>query len=181
MTCCRPPPGKKSASCSAVSDNLPYRTLERKEPAHDDCHRAPAPGSLHACFRKPEDEDRVAQRIADLEVAPGRDGDELLAVQLVHRGRRVDAGAAVELPQDGARLGVVRLEPAVALAGEHQAARRGGRAAIIGSSVFCCQAILLVFKSIALTRPYSPEYPPFSSGTRMNALPSHNRPFSHGA
>src|SRR2546428_9528596 len=76
MTCCRPPRGKRSASCSAVSDNLPYRTLERKEPAHDDCHRAPAPGSLHACFRKPEDEDRVAQRIADLEVAPGRDGDE---------------------------------------------------------------------------------------------------------
>src|SRR6266550_716590 len=73
MTCCRPPPGKKSASCSAVSDNLPYRTLERKEPAHDDCHRAPAPGSLHACFREPEDEDRVAQRIADLEVARGRD------------------------------------------------------------------------------------------------------------
>src|SRR2546425_202385 len=129
MTCCRPPRGKRSASCSAVSDNLPYRTLERKEPAHDDCHRAPAPGSLHACLWQPEDEDRVAQRIADLEVATGRDGNELLAVQLVHRGRRVDTGAAVELPQDGARLGVVRLEPAVALAGEHQAAGGGGRAA----------------------------------------------------
>src|SRR5438309_10184649 len=99
MTCCRPPPGKKSASCSAVSDNLPYRTLERKEPAHDDCHRAPAPGSLHACFRKPEDEDRVAQRIADLEVAPGRDGDEIGRASCRERG--VMTGGVGSVERDG--------------------------------------------------------------------------------
>src|SRR5881628_985888 len=78
---------------------------------------------------QPEDEHRVAQRVADLEVAARRHGDELLAVHLEHRGRGVHAGAAVELPQDGAGLGVVRLEPAVALTGEYQAARCGGRAA----------------------------------------------------
>src|SRR6266508_4922575 len=85
--------------------------------------------SLLPCLRQPEHEDRVAQRIADLEVTTRRDRDELRAVELVHRGRRVHAGAAVELPQDGASLGVVGLEPAVTLTGEHQAARRGGRAA----------------------------------------------------
>src|ERR1041385_9525913 len=99
MTCCRPPPGKKSASCSALSEGLPYRTREAREPAHDDYHRAPDPGSLHARFRQPEDEDRVAQRKADLEVTTGRDGDELLAVELVHRRRPVPAGAAAKLPQ----------------------------------------------------------------------------------
>src|SRR6267142_3099825 len=93
---------------------------------------SPQPGNvaaLHARLRQPEDEDRVAQRITDLEVAPRRDGDELLAVELEHRGCGVHSCTAVELPQDRAGLGVVRLEPAVALAREHQAASRGGRAA----------------------------------------------------
>src|SRR5882762_531059 len=92
---------------------------------------SPQPGNvaaLHARLRQPEDEDRVAQRIADLEVAPRRDGDELLAVELEHRGCGVHSCTAVELPQDRAGLGVVRLEPAVGLAREHKAARRGGRA-----------------------------------------------------
>src|SRR6185312_10831960 len=93
---------------------------------------SPQPGNvaaLHARLRQPEDEDRVAQRIAYLEITTRRDGDELLAVELEHCGCGVHSGPAVELPQDRAGLGVVRLEPAVALAREHQAARRGGRAA----------------------------------------------------
>src|SRR5947207_5820092 len=84
---------------------------------------------LHPRLRQPEDEHRVAERIADLEVPARRHGDELLAVHFEHRRRGVGAGAAVELPQHGAGLGVVRLEPAVALAGVHQAARGGGRTA----------------------------------------------------
>src|SRR6266850_2090001 len=77
---------------------------------------APRPGNdvgLHPGLREPEDKQRVTQRIAELEVTTRRDGDELLAVELVNRGRRVHAGAAVELPKDGAGLGVVGLEPAV--------------------------------------------------------------------
>src|SRR5438094_6087868 len=84
---------------------------------------------LHARLREPEDEDRVAQRVADLEVAARGHRDELFAVHLEDRGGRIHAGAAIELPQDRAGLGVVGLEPAIALAREYQAAARGGRAA----------------------------------------------------
>src|SRR5439155_3131645 len=84
---------------------------------------------LRLGLRQPEHEQRIAERIADLEVPARCHGHELLAVDLEHRGRGVGAGAAVELPQHRTGLGVVRLEPAVALAREHQAARRGGRAA----------------------------------------------------
>src|SRR5207253_3583285 len=84
---------------------------------------------LHPRLRQPEDEDGVAEWIADLEVAARGDGDELFAIHLEDGGRGVGARAAIELPEDGAGLGVVRLEPAVALAREDQAARRGGRAA----------------------------------------------------
>src|SRR5206468_5330656 len=85
----RPLLGKRSARCSTLSDSLPQRTVKGKEPTHDEQHRAPAPGSdlLHPRLGKPEDEDRITQRIADLEVTTGRDGNELLTVQLVHRGR----------------------------------------------------------------------------------------------
>src|SRR5438876_646304 len=87
------------------------------------------PRDLHTGLRQPEDEHRVAERIAELEVPARRPGDELLAVHFEHRRCSVDSGAAVELPQHRAGLGIVRLEPAVALAGEHQAAGGGGRAA----------------------------------------------------
>src|SRR2546427_3457948 len=83
---------------------------------------------LHPRLREPEDEDRVAQRVADLEVAARGHRDELFAVHLEDRGGRIHASAAIELPQDRAGLGVVGLEPAVALAREYQAAPRGGRA-----------------------------------------------------
>src|SRR5213596_2968403 len=84
---------------------------------------------LHPRLGESEDEDRVAQRVADLEVAARGHRDELFAVHLEDRGGRIDAGAAIELPQDRAGLGVVGFEPAVALAREYQAAGRGGRAA----------------------------------------------------
>src|SRR3989440_998966 len=80
-------------------------------------------------LRQPEDEQRITERVADLEIAARSHGHELLAVDVEHRGRGVGAGAAVELPQHRAGLGVVRLEPAVAFAGDHEPARRGGRAA----------------------------------------------------
>src|SRR3989475_3837681 len=84
---------------------------------------------LHPRLREPEDEARVAQRVADLEVAARSHRDELFTVHLEDRGGRIDAGAAIELPQDRAGLGVVGFEPAVTLAREYQAAARGGRAA----------------------------------------------------
>src|ERR1051325_9208720 len=81
-------------------------------------------------LRQPEDEDRVAQWGAQLEVPARGHGDERLAVTLEHRGCGVRARATVELPQDRAGLGVVGLEPAVALAGEHQPTCRGSRATV---------------------------------------------------
>src|SRR5438128_1367216 len=77
---------------------------------------------LHPRLREPEDEDRVAQRVADLEVAARGHRDELFAVHLEDRGGRIHAGAAIELPQDRAGLGVVGFERAVTLAGESNAA-----------------------------------------------------------
>src|SRR2546429_5520158 len=84
---------------------------------------------LHPRLGESEDEARVAQRVADLEVAARSHRDELFAVHLEDRGGRIHAGAAIELPQDRAGLGVVGFEPAVTLAREYQAAARGGRAA----------------------------------------------------
>src|SRR5207245_9884701 len=76
-------------------------------------------------LRQAEDEDRVPEREAELEVPTRGDDDELLAVHREYAGGRVDAGAAIELPQHRPRLAVVPLEPAVALAGADQAT--GGR------------------------------------------------------
>src|SRR5690242_20611984 len=76
---------------------------------------APVPGSLLllgrpggcGALRQAEDHDRIAQRIADLEVAAACHGDELLALELEgHRGR-VAARAGVELPEHLAVLRVV--------------------------------------------------------------------------
>src|SRR5690348_11211839 len=52
----------------------------------------PGQKALHPCLGKPEDEDGIAQRVADLEVAARGDGHELLAVHLEHGGRGIDAG-----------------------------------------------------------------------------------------
>src|SRR5882762_1427645 len=117
---------KGGTSCFVPRSGAPFATKRRSRSG------SPRPGNdvgLHPGLREPEDEQRVTQRIAELEVTTRRHGDELLAVELVHRGGGVHTGAAVELPKDGTGLGVVCLEPAVALAGEHQAAGRGGRAA----------------------------------------------------
>src|ERR1043166_3941455 len=89
-------------------------------------HQPPQPSSF---LRQPEDEYRITQRIADLEVPTRGDGDELFAVHLEHGRRGIGTGAAIERPEDRAGLGVVRLEPTVALTREPQAARRGGRSA----------------------------------------------------
>src|SRR5437879_8615862 len=87
------------------------------------------PRILHSCLRKSKYQYRVAERIAELEVAAGRDRDELLAVNLKHGRRRVDPGAAIELPQHRAAFGVVRFEPAVPFARKHEATSSRGRAA----------------------------------------------------
>src|SRR5881296_3324048 len=79
-------------------------------------------------LRHAEHEHRVTQRELELEVAPRRHGDELLTVHGEHGRGGVDAGAALELPQHLAGLGIVRLEPAVALACEDETARGRGRA-----------------------------------------------------
>src|SRR5689334_14299328 len=50
-------------------------------------------------LRQPEQEERVAERVADLEVAAAGDADHLLAVQLEGHRRRIAAGSAVPLPQ----------------------------------------------------------------------------------
>src|SRR2546422_10610460 len=76
-------------------------------------------------LREAKDEYRVAEGEVELEVPARGDDDELLAVHREYAGSRVDAGAAEELPQHRPGLGVVRLEPAVALAGQDEAA--GGR------------------------------------------------------
>src|SRR6266699_6119905 len=115
------------------SDGTPCSRRELPEATAYFCREGKLPtgarARLHTGLRQPEDEHRVAERIADLEVPARRHGYELLAVHFDHRRRSVDSGAAVELPQHRARLGIVRLEPAVTLAGEHQAAGGGGRAA----------------------------------------------------
>src|SRR3989442_903158 len=131
------------ASMPATDESLTIRTScgGKRQPgprrgSRSDCvllsRREPPRGTgdkLHARLREPEDEDRVAQRVADLEVAARGHRDELFAVHLEDRGGRIHAGAAIELPQDRAGLGVVGFEPAVTLAREYQAAGRGGRAA----------------------------------------------------
>src|SRR5713226_5905670 len=97
---------------------------------------APAPGSLHllllphrlrgrGALRQAEDHDRVAQGIADLEVAAAGYPDELLAPELEGHRRRVAARPGVELPEELAGLRVVGVEVAVAFTGEGEAA--GGR------------------------------------------------------
>src|SRR5882724_6777807 len=58
-------------------------------------------------FWQCEREDQIAAAAAAF-AAARRHRDELLAVHHVHRGRREDAGAGVELPQQRAGLRVVR-------------------------------------------------------------------------
>src|SRR6185437_16973015 len=70
-----------------------------------------------------EHEYAVAALRVDLVVAAGRDRDVLLAVDHVGDARRIDAGAAVELPQLLAGARVVGLVPAVRLAVEHDVTR----------------------------------------------------------
>ena len=74
-------------------------------------------------------DDVVAALEVDLRVSARTDDNVLLAVDRVGGRRRVDAGSGKERPQDLAALGVIGPEPAVALAGEHETAGRGERAA----------------------------------------------------
>src|SRR5437773_10376985 len=77
-------------------------------------------------LRQAKNEDAVAVREAELEVAAGGDGDELLAVDLERDRGGVDAGAALEPPELLAGPGVECVEVAGAVpAGEAQAPRRG--------------------------------------------------------
>src|SRR5271163_867935 len=85
------------------------------------------PQGFHETFREGsverEGDDRIAPLGVDLRVAARADHDILLAVDFVGGGRSIDACAGAEAPEDGATLGVIRLELAVGLAGEHQPAR----------------------------------------------------------
>ena len=76
---------------------------------------------------RPKTMTRIAERVADLEVAAARHRDELLAADGERHGGRVAARAGVELPQQLAGLGVVGVEVAVAFAGEGEAAGGGQR------------------------------------------------------
>src|SRR6266550_2403013 len=98
---------------------VPHRPLLSR-PLH-------APSS--ARLGKSKDEHGVTERITELEISARRDRDELLSVDLENRRSGVDAGAAIELPQHRAGARIIRLEPAVALTREHQAAGRGRGAA----------------------------------------------------
>ena len=56
-------------------------------------------------------------------VASRRDHNILASVDRIGRWRRVDASAGLKLPEHGAVSGVIRLEPAVGFAREHQTTR----------------------------------------------------------
>src|SRR5665213_3301437 len=87
------------------------------------------PFRLLACALEREHEDAVAALEIELRVAAGGDGDVLLAVDGIRHRRRIDAGAAIVLPQLVAVLRIERLEPAVALAVEHEPPCRSQHAA----------------------------------------------------
>src|SRR3989454_11425946 len=76
------------------SDGTPCSRRELPEATAYFCREGKLPtgarARLHTGLRQPEDEHRVAERIADLEVPARRHGDELLAVHLEHRRRSVD-------------------------------------------------------------------------------------------
>src|SRR5204862_5925758 len=83
-------------------------------------------GPASALLRQAKNEDAVAVREAELEVAARGDGDELLPVDLERDRGGVDAGAALEAPELLAGLRVERVEVAGAVAaGEDHATRRG--------------------------------------------------------
>src|SRR5665213_3074746 len=82
-----------------------------------------------ACALEREHEDAVAALEIELRVAAGGYGDVLLAVDGIRHRRRIDAGAAIVLPQLVAVLRIERLEPAVALAVEHEPPCRSQHAA----------------------------------------------------
>src|SRR6185295_18138227 len=76
-------------------------------------------------LRQAEDQDVVAQRETDLEVAAASHCHELLAFEREGHRRRVAPCPGVELPKQLAALRVIGVEVAVAFAGERDAA--GGR------------------------------------------------------
>src|SRR5689334_20490015 len=73
-------------------------------------------------LRQREHEHAVAALRIDLVVAARRDGDVLLAVHHVRDARRIDARAAVVLPQLLAGARVISLVPAVGFTVEHDVA-----------------------------------------------------------
>src|SRR5436189_2406945 len=127
-------------------------------------------------LRQAEDEDRVTEGEVELEVPARGDDDELLAVHREYAGGRVNAGAAIILPQHGAGLGVIRLEPAVALAGEQEAA--GGRRGAADHRLVGLHLPYLLAGGEVDRRDVAHWASPEMA---TNALPSHNRPRSHGA
>src|SRR5581483_11380885 len=74
-------------------------------------------------------EHAVAALEVDLRVSTRRYGNVLLALDGVRHRGRIHAGAALELPQYFAGLGIVGFEPAVAFAVEDKPARRCQHAA----------------------------------------------------
>src|SRR6185312_4935119 len=76
-----------------------------------------------------EGDERVAALVVELRIAARRNDDVLLAVDGIGGWWGVDAGPGLEFPEHGARVRVISLKQAVALAGKGKSARRHQNAA----------------------------------------------------
>lgn len=104
--------------------------------------------------RQLEYRERIAVGIAELEVSTCRNGDVLLAVDLIANWWRVDAGAKVVAPDEFARRRVEGIEPTIAFA--HEDEIPGGRECPADEPLgaLYCQAIFPVSTSSATKGPF---------------------------
>ena len=100
---------------------------QRGAESADSVLRSPTPDVSDRVTTPPRWSARLRQREGEAGV-PGRDGDELPAVDGVADGRGANPGAERHVPQVAPRVGVERDEVALAVAGEHQARGRRGHA-----------------------------------------------------
>src|SRR3954471_5465952 len=111
------------AAASWALAPVPAATAQKKKAAR----RRPLPEVMRSVGQA-EDQDAVAALEVELRVAAAAHRHVLLLADLIRDGLGIRAGAAVEAPQLLAGLRIERVEAAVALAEEEQAAR-GGEAA----------------------------------------------------
>src|SRR6266478_3638482 len=136
-------PGLDPRACRPVSVfHVIVADLDRVGPGSN---RSDGPGNVRRRRRSPqrtqlpfqrEGPDGVAVRAALKLIAASRDGDVLLAVDLVDHRRCVGAKPGLEPPQLLAGLGVERQKMAVGLAAEHEAAGGHHRAAATADAVW---------------------------------------------